>query len=287
MKIFIRVLFSAYILIVLSSCTKIVYISKRIDPEIILEKGNHNIVFVNLFDYTLPVNAYKKDRILYYTGVRNLLDGLSLFSSNSSFSFVTGDTLKKGIENGFLTTLLPIDTIKSICKRFNSNLLLALDSMNILLERDTVVNYYYGEKYRTINRYLETRFFMSLYSEEGELINRSEVDKSSLFRPRSTASGYIIVVPSISAAREEIENLAYQAGQDYINKFYPHIIHDTQQLYTDITFKESNDYIFSRNWEKATELLEELTKNQNPSIAEKARHNLEIVKEASEADLRK
>lgn len=287
MKVFLRILLPVYILIAFSSCTKMVYISKRTEPEIILEKEQHNIVFVNLFDYTKPVNANKKDRILYHAGVMNLIDGLSLFSSNRYFRFVTGDTLKKEIESGLLTTLLPVDTINSICKRYNSNLLLALDSMNILIERDTVVKSYYGEKYRTINRYLESRFFMSLYSEKGDLINRSEVDKSSLFRPRTTASGVVIILPPLTAAMEEIENQAYQAGQDYVDKFSPHITHDTQQLYTGSAFKESNDYIFAKNWEKATELLEELTKNLDPLIAEKARHNLNIVKEAADADVKK
>jgi len=38
-----------------------------------------------------------------------------------------------------------------------------------------------------------------------------------------------------------------------------------------------------KNWSKATELLEQLLKNQDPVIAEKAKHNLEVVKEASGA----
>ncbi len=270
------------IIMVLSSCIRIVYIGKRIDPEIILEKEHHKIVFVNLFNYTVPVNVNKKDRISYHAGVMNLLDGLSSVSSDSSFNFVVGDTLKKSIEAGDLTTLLPVDTINNICNRFNANLLLTLDSTSIFFERDTVVNYYYGVRYRTINFKLNTRFFLSLYSEEGDLIDRSEVEQSSIFIPRSANSGFILV-PSISRAREEIGDLAFQAGQDYIAKFYPYIIHDTKQLYTGSTFKESNDYIFAKNWNKATELLEQLVKNQNPGIAEKARHNLEVVKEASEA----
>jgi|ERR1035437_2158096 hypothetical protein len=283
MKVFIRILLPVSIIMSISSCIRIVYIGKRIDPEIILEKEHHDIVFVNLFDYTLPANVNKKDRISYHTGVINLLDGLSSFSNDSSFSFFLGDTLKKSIEPGILTTLLPVDTINSICNKFNTNMLLTLDSMSFFFERDTVINNYIGGKYRTINFYLNTRFFMSLYSREGDLINRNEVDQSSLFVPRSTMSGSIILIPSIARAREEIGNLAFQAGQDYVGKFYPQIIQDTKQLYTGKPFKESNDYIFARNWNKAIELLEQLTKNPDPAISEKARHNLEVVKDASDA----
>jgi hypothetical protein len=94
-----------------------------------------------------------------------------------------------------------------------------------------------------------------------------------------------ILVPSVAGAREEIGNLAFQAGQDYVSKFYPQIIHETKQLFTGSSFKESNDYIFAKNWKKAIELLEQITQSHDPAIAEKARHNLEVVKVASEADL--
>ena len=65
-------------------------------------------------------------------------------------------------------------------------------------------------------------------------------------------------------------------------KFYPQIFQDTKQLYTS-SFTESNKYIYEKNWSKAIGLLEQLAKNQDSVIAEKARHNLEVAKEASVA----
>jgi Family of unknown function (DUF6340) len=283
MKIFISLLLPFSIAVVLSSCTRIVYINRNIAPEIILGKEHHDIVFVNLFNYTYPENVNKKDRISYHSGVLGLLDGLSSFSSDSSFSFFLGDTLKKSIEAGLQTTLLPPDTINAICNRFNSNLLLTLDSVGIYFGRDTMINNYYGREFRIINFTLNTSFFLSLYSEDGDLIDRSEVDQSLVYKPLTSMSGLIILVPSISRSSEEIGNLAFQAGQNYVDKFYPQVVHDTKQLYSGKPFKESNDYIFARNWNKAIELLEGLTKNQDSVIAEKARYNLEVAKEASEA----
>ena len=283
MKEFVKLLVLLFMSVLLFSCTRIVYISKNIAPEIPLEKEHHNIVFVNLFNYTIPANINKKDRISYHAGIMNLLDGLSSFSIDSSFNFAIGDTLKKSVEPGLLTTLLPLDTINNICNRFNANLLLTLDSASIFFERDTVVSSYYGIKYRTINFKLNTRFFLSLYSNEGNLIDRSEVEQASIFLPRYLNSGYILI-PSISRAGEEIGDLAFQAGQDYVTKFYPQIIHDTKQLYTGSIFKASNQYIFEKNWDKAVELLQQLVKNQDPVIAEKARHNLNVVNEASESE---
>jgi hypothetical protein len=284
MKSFFKLFIPLTIIMVLTSCSRIVYIGKRIDPEIMLKNEHHDIVFINLFNYTLPVNVIKKDKNSYHTGVIGLLDGLSSFSNDSSFTFIPGDTLKKNTEIGILTTLLPTDSINAICNRFNTNLLLSLDSLSIFFERDTVVNSTFGGRYRTLNFVLNTTFFLSLYSADGDLIDRSEVDQSSIFTPRSNMLGFILV-PSVSGSREEIGNLAYQAGQDYVSKFYPQIIHDTQQLFTGSSFKESNDYIFAKNWKKAIVLLEQLAQSHDPSIAEKARHNLEVVKEATEADL--
>jgi len=77
MKLIIRLLLPVTIIMILLSCTKIVYIGKRIDPEIKLESEHHNIVFVNLFNYLSPVNVNRKDRSSYNAGVMNFLDGLS------------------------------------------------------------------------------------------------------------------------------------------------------------------------------------------------------------------
>jgi Family of unknown function (DUF6340) len=282
MKVFVNILLQLVIIMALSSCIRVVYISKKTAPEISLEKEHHNIVFVNLFNYNTTANVNKKERTAYHSGINNLLEGLSSFSSDSSFSFVIGDTLKKIVEPGFLTTMLPVDTINNICSRFTANLLLTLDSASIFFERDTVVSSFYGSKYRTINFELNARFFLSLYSDEGNLIDRSEVEQSSIFIPRSLSSGYILI-PAVSRATEEIGNLAFQAGQDYVTRFYPQIIHDTKQLFTGSAFRESNQYIFKKDWKKATKLLEQLASNPDPAIAAKAKHNLEVVKEASEA----
>jgi hypothetical protein len=287
MKGFVILLLCVLIVLNFSSCTKFVYIGKKIDPEINTGKGDHDIVFVNLFDFTSPENVRKKDETAYHDGVMSLLEGLSQFSSDSTFIFSVGDTLKKGIGKGLLTTLLPEDSIRVICRRSKSNLLLALDSVSIFFEWEINVNNNdKGILSETWDFYLNTRFFLSLYSVTGELINRSELDQSSFYGSSPVDPGIITVKPSLGRARDDIITLAFQAGQDYIDKFYPKITKETRQLYTGKQFRESNRYIFSKDWTKAAELLEVLTKNQDPEIADKAKHNLDIVKEASDASAR-
>jgi hypothetical protein len=283
MRIIIRLLIIVSLTILLSSCTKILYIGKRIDPEIVLEKEQRDIVFVNLFDYTTQSNILKKDEISFHNGVMGLLEGLSSFASDSTFRFVVEDTLKKGIEKGFLTTLLPVDSVSAICNRNSSNMLLTLDSLNIYFDWETISDDNNGYTAKTKNFYINTRFFLSLYSATGDLINRSELDKSTIYRSRPTISGLITIVPSLQRARVDIGGLAYESGLDYVSKFYQQLTHETRQLYSGTPFAESNRYIFERDWKKAIELLEGLTGSSDQKIAEKARHNLEVVKEAAEA----
>jgi len=274
-------------ILIFTSCSKIVYISKSIDPEIILEKGHHNIVFVNLFDYTSPYIVKTKDKKAYNEGIGGLMDGLSFFSKDTLFNFMVGDTLKKGIKKGLLTTLLPIDYITAICSKNKADLLLTVDSLNVNFDwKTTVDNDSYGNTIKTKNFYLNASFYVSLYTSTGELVNRSELDQSELYRSRPTLSGFITIEPSLARASHEVGNLGYHSGQDYVTKFYPRLIQDTKQLFTGQVFRESNNLIFSRNWNKAIELLTQLANSHDPDIAEKAEHNLEVAKEAAEASKR-
>jgi hypothetical protein len=284
MKVAIRPIFFALILLIFSSCIKLVYISKSSGPEIALNNPHNDIVFVNLFDYTSPEIVKEKEKSAYHEGVMRFIDGLFSFASDSSFSFTVSDTLKKGIGKDLLTTLLPVDTIQNICSRFNTNLLVALDSVSLYFDWEIVKDdNQYGYNGNTKNFYLNSKFYVSLYNSSGELINRTELDQSSLFASRPPLSGIVTFKPSISRAIYLAQSLGYYSGQDYVSRFYPHIIQDTQQLYTGKVFRESNSHIFEKNWAKAADLLEQLTKNQDPLIADKAKHNLDVVKEAAAA----
>ena len=284
MKLSGNLLFLISTILFFTSCSKIVYISKSIDPEIILENTHHDIALVNLLDYTSPINVKEKDKIAYNEGIRGLMDGLSFFSQDSLYNFEVGDTLKKGIDKGLLTTLLPNDSVIAICSRNKADLLLTVDSIYLNFDWETTVDKdAYGNVSKTKNFYLNANFYVSLYNSKGDLVNRSELDQSELYKSRPSLSGFITINPSLARASHEVGNLGYQSGQDYVKKFYPTIVEDVKQLFTGKIFRESNNYIFSLNWNKAIELLTELAKSQDPDVAEKAKHNLEVAKEASEA----
>jgi hypothetical protein len=274
------------ILLFLSSCSTFIMIPRVHEPEINPEKKAGNIVFVNLFDYTLPVYVKEKNVSTYNAGVRKFEEGLlSSTSGDKPFKFFTGDSLKKGTEVGQLTTLLQVDSVSAICKRYNADMLLALDSLNIFIDWETIVdNNYDGGKTRTKNFYLYTWFYMSLYSTTGDLIDRSKVQRDLLYKSRQVLLGFgliTLVKPSIANATRKVETLAYNAGQDYVSKFYPQIIKEMRIINMGKIFRTSNGNIRAGNWSKAVQLLEPLVNSPDSKIANKARQNMAVAKEAA------
>jgi hypothetical protein len=287
MKKYLFPLLPLTILLCLSSCSTFILIPRMHGREINPEKKTGNIVFVNLFDYTLSLYVKEKNVNTYNAGVRKFEEGLSSSTSEDKpFKFFTGDSLKKGTEVGQLTTLLPIDSVAAICTRYNADMLLALDSLNIFIDWETIVgNDYDGSKSRTKNFYLYTWFYMSLYSAKGDLIDRSKVERDLLYRSRQVLFGFgfiTLVKPSIANATSKVETLAYNAGQDYVSKFYPQIVKETRLIHMGKPFRTSNACMRAGNWSKAVQLLEPLVNSSDSKIANRAKENLAVAKEAAE-----
>jgi hypothetical protein len=285
MKLFFRFLPVVTLVILFCSCTKTVYIGRRTDPEISLSKEHHNLIFINLFDYNSSDLVKERERFVYSDGIKGLIDGLAAFSNDTSFTFSVGMAVKKWNSKENMTTLLPADSITDFCARHNANLLLTLDSISIYFSTDTVSgNIYGGKSGKMIDFYLTANSFLSLYKNDGTLIDRSEADQSLFFRSRTFIPGITYSLPSVAGLRDEAASLAFQAGQDYVAKYYPEFSQETEKLFTGKAFKESNRYVFARDWLKAEQLLEELMMSSDAGIAARARHNLEVVQSAAGAD---
>jgi hypothetical protein len=287
MKTFASILVATLIMASLFSCTRYVYLSKTYDPEIIPSKKPGRIVFVNIFNYTSQAYVKEKNEFAYHAGVSKLLEGLSSsFSKDESFIFIPGDTLKKDITPGQLTAYMAKDTVLAICDRYNSDMLLTLDSLTIFIDWTFTVNSDGENKEKEKQYYLHTNFYLSLYSSTGDLVNRSMIEKSIFYVARDALLLIVTFKPSIAKAIETIKPLAFEAGKDYVSKFYPRTVQESREIYGGKVFKESNLYIDLRNWDKATELLDQLARLPDQNVARKARHNLSVVKEISELERR-
>ncbi len=279
MKTRIFILLQLALLFALQSCNSFISVSKTYDPEINLEKRHYRIGLINNFNYMSDAYVKEKHENIYHTCIMSLADGISsALSNDKSMNFVFNDTLKKDLRVGQLTELMPPDTIQYLCDRYSDDLLLIVDSTKIYFNWETIKD---EDHLKTKNFYLITSFFLSLYWPNGSLINRSKIDRSMLYSSNPTLSDLITIKPPLSKAIKEVKSLAFNSGKDYVRKFYPVTLMESRKIYTGKMFKESNLFISLKNWEKATELLDPLTRSSDPNTAMKARHNLEVVKEAA------
>jgi len=283
MKTPVSLFLPVFILTCFTSCSKVIYVGKTLEPEITLQSYPKEIGFINLFDYTSPAFVKDKNKVSYQAGIYKLAEGLSSFSKTESFGFQIVDMLKNDWQTGSLTELFPVDSISALCKRSNADMLLTLDSMNIFFDWETLVETDdNGGKSKTKNFYLYTGYYLSLYAMSGEMINRSQLQKSLFYKSRPTLSGLITIEPSIAKAKEEVETLSLEAGHEYVAKFFPQDVQVPRELYTGKVFKESNACIMDKNWERAIDILEGLSNSSDPKIAERARKNLSVAREAAE-----
>ena len=273
------ILFQLALLFAVQSCNSFISVSKTYDPEINLEKRPYRIGLINNFNYMSEAYVKEKNENVYHACIMNLADGISsALLQDKSMTFVFNDTLKKDLRLGQLTVLMPPDTIRSLCSRYGDDLLMTVDSTKIDFNWETIKD---EDHLKTKNFYLITSFYLSLYWSDGSLINRSKIERSTLYSSRPTLSGLITIKPSIAKTINEVKPLAFNSGKEYVSKFYPVTLMESRMIYSGKMFKESNLFISLKNWGKATELLEPLTRSSDSNTAMKARHNLEVVKEAA------
>jgi Family of unknown function (DUF6340) len=271
----------------LVSCSSYINIQRPLSPEIPLSSSSNNIVFVNYFDYTNPLLVEENHRSAYREGINGLAQGISTgFSKEERVRYTIGDTLKRGMKEGMLTDIHPLDSVRKICSLFNADMLLALDSARVLFDWETLTEENEdGSKSKTKNFYIIFRGYLTTYTSAGDIINRSEVERSDLYTSRATLSGLITIKPALEKAADEVRGLALQAGSDYVSKFYPSVSTETKMLYGGKIFKESNISISNKDCTQVIEYLKDLTGSKDPKIAKKAAHNLEIAGEVCDDEV--
>lgn len=137
-----------------------------------------------------------------------------------------------------------------------------------------------GSTSRTANYYLIVTAGLSLYSNSGDLVNRSTVGRSELYKSRWALGGIALFDPSIYKAEKDIRYLAKFVAEDYINKFYPATETVQGKIYTGKELKEAADYCKDQHWDEAIELLKPLAVSPDPKISSKAAYNLSVAYEA-------
>ncbi|HUW91728.1 MAG TPA: DUF6340 family protein [Bacteroidales bacterium] len=276
MKKTIPVFLTLMILLLFISCSTIIQTQKTYSPEIFLPADTNRIVFVNFFDYTVPSYIKDKQEVTYRMSVKGFWKGLEAgFMPDPSVHFMVGDTLSRRKTVMSMQDSTFRDTIVDVCRRFNANLLIALDSINIWIDEEQVID---EDNSTTSEYYLNSYNYVTLYSSEGEAIDRSTAKRSKFYKSRPAFFlGLLTFPPSLAKAAADVAGLSEGAGRDYAGKFYPFSENVNVNLFTGKVFNETNKLIRSGNYVEAIEPLRQLTASTDKKIAKKAAHNLSVV----------
>ena len=269
-------------ILLVTSCYTYVFFEKPTPPEIIPEKQVNNIAFINAYDYTIPDSTAENENNIYQTGVTEVINGLKKsFTSDENINFNIIDTLVKGKAPAALPDSLNPDSVRNICSRYNSSMLLVLDAFNMDMDWELEVEEDEdGSKSKTHNYYLYMSAGLSLYSEYGDIIERSMEPCRSLYESRPALIGLIAFTPSIYKAEKQIRHLAEFVAENYVSKFYPGTETVNRKIFYAKNMLEADKYLIEHDWEKAIELLKPLAASPDSKIANKAANNLSVAYEA-------
>ncbi len=121
---------------------------------------------------------------------------------------------------------------------------------------------------------LVVRTGWTLYDKSGNILDRQKSDKSMLYQSRPALVSFVAIGPSMGKAGKEVNALAIEIGESYIQNFYPGNKKEIAKIYTGEAFKKVEAYMNNDNWEEAIELLLPMANSTDSKISKKASHNL-------------
>jgi len=263
----------------LSSCTTPIQMQRTYPAERELPGDSARFVYINFFDYQIPDFIREKDKPAYAAAVKGYGTGLAeIILKDPRAMLMMADTLKKGFTVISMQYPEFADTVRTICKEFGANMLVALDSISLQVQSE----FYLTENdeggsmmAKDFNLFADT--YMTLYTSDGEVIDRCAGEKSAYVKSKYTIFG-MIGGPTLANRQGLVRTLATASAKDCIGKFYPFSEVFTEQLYTKGPLKAINKTILAGRPEEALEPLQGLAKSTDPSLATKAAHNLDIVR---------
>lgn len=277
--IFFRLLLLILGVTLFSSCSTTISFTKSLPPEIELGREGQKIIIQNFFDYTKPEYVKEKHTEVYKAGGEAFSKSLSNYLNESDLVYARiGDSLVISEDGRYLSDVLDSAYVNYTCNYFNADMLLAIDSLNIFFDFETVGNpIIFGGEGVTKHFYLIYIPYLSLYDWDGTLIDRRSVDMVYHYTSRESITAFITIKPSLRNAYEEVIMLGADAGIEYGDKFFNSTVRLQYKVYNGKPFKESYTMILNNQWADAIRNLLPLAESGNSNIARKAAHNLWVA----------
>lgn len=175
-----------------------------------------------------------------------------------------------------------IDTVRNICRERGANLLVALDSINLWVDSEFyLADDDEGGTTMAKDFYLFSNTYMTLYTADGEVIDRRAGEKSAYIKSKYTIFG-MIGGPTLTHRRKNVRLLSAEAARDCIGKFYSYTESYIEKLYGEDPLTSINKKIIAGNPEEAQEPLRQLPASPDPALARKVPWNLRVVNDMLE-----
>lgn len=271
------------VLALAASCSTIVNMERTYPPEALLPTDSNRFLFVNFYDYQVPDFIRDSHEEGYAAAVKGFAMGLSsTIQTDPRALFMIGDSLRKGFTVISMQYPEFSDTVRALCSRYGANLLVALDSIRLRVDWDFyLAENDEGGSMLAKDFYLFSDTYMTLYSADGEVIDRCAGEKNTFVKSKYTIFG-MIGGPNIGNQKERIKLLTGSAAQDCIGKYFPFTEGYTGKLFSGGELAKLNLLITGGKPEEAVGPLTELINRSSDPMASKAEYNLAIANEIIE-----
>jgi len=275
-------------LLILGSCTTPVFITKEVPPELVLPKQPAKIVFSNRFNHLDNPGIKDKHEAAYQTGIKEF--GLSLANDvavdNPVLTIAVDTAMRISPGNPHHEDVMEKNEIVSICNSYAADYLLTLDSLRLNFDWEVIREESDdGSVSKTKDFYVVNNYYVTLYDNTGEVMERTLLEKGQYYKSRPTLGGLFTIMPDLDNAKDKIGFLAHEAGTEYHRMFYPSAITEPRILYGGKQFKDINSLILSGQYDKAIVVLQDIMGSMKPKLAQKAQNNLEVAREMKQNSL--
>lgn len=276
-------MFLILLVIAAASCTTVIPMQRTYPPEATLPTDSTRFLFVNFYDYQVPDFIRSRHEAAYAAAVKGYSIGLSDKIMNDPRAVLeVADTLKKGFTVMSMQDPEFTDTVRNLCSQHGANLLVALDSIRLWIESEFyLADNDEGGSTMTKDFYLFSNTYMTLYTSEGEVIDRCAGEKSTFIKSKYTIFG-MFGGPTLANRSRNVSLLTGEAAKDCIGKYYPFTERYSEKLYSGGPLTSLNKSIIAGKPEDALEPLRQLSASPDPALARKASHNLSIISQLIE-----
>lgn len=271
-------------LLLLSSCTTMVNLTRTQPPEMVLEPQPAKVVFSNQFDYAANPGIKDKHEVAYQTGIEQFAKTLSKDTLHKEPVVIFQQDTSGSVQQPHHLYESNMDSleIRNICRTYRSDFLLSLDSLRLYFDWEVIreEDESDGSVSKTKDFYLIGSYYVTLYDSAGEPVKRTLLERSLLYTSRPTLGALVTILPNLANGTGKISILAQDAALEYLGMFYPsEVITGQRKLYTGSSFTGSNQLIFQKEYDKAIEVLEKMPYSSRKGSMKKIQHNLSVARE--------